>query len=55
MNNDPRVQQLISSILDIERAYIKDRLNLEPVAKKAAVKAILDEVEKVMEHEDQDN
>ena len=51
MNNDPRVEQLINSILEIERDYLKDRLNPEAVAKKQAVKAILDKVEDVMQNE----
>lgn len=52
MNNDSRVQQLINSILEIERDYLKDRLNPEAVAKKQAVKAILEKVEEVMKDED---
>ena len=55
MNKDPRVDQLIDSILEIEREYLKDRLNPEMVAKKQAVKAILEKVEEVMKNEDQDN
>lgn len=55
MNDEQRVNQLIDSILEIEREYLKDRLNPEKVAKKHAVKAILDKVEEVMKNEDQDN
>lgn len=55
MSNDSRVDQLITSILQIEREYLRNRLSTEPIAKKQAVKAILEEVEEIMENENKSN
>ena len=55
MSNEARVSRLIDSILEIEREYLKDRLNPEAIAKKHAVKAILEKIEEVIENEDQNN
>jgi len=55
MSKETQVAHMIDAIVKIEHDFISDRLNTDSVAKKNAVKAILDEVERITEDENQDD
>ena len=53
MNNMPtQVDKMIEAVMQIEREYLSDRLSADASAKKTAVNAILEELERVMTDED---
>lgn len=53
MNNVPtQVEQMLEVVMKIERDYLSDRLSADASAKKTAVNAILEELERVMTDED---
>ena len=53
MNNEERITKMVSSVEKIERTFMNDKFASEISGKKSIVNAILEELEKVIDGENQ--